>query len=205
MFRGLAVAVVLGSALGAGAAPLASHSTVEHSIVLMTEPCPGGDDGRRRAYRISTTERIEGCWSVNARGNPEIAWPGEPRVQEFDESLFRLDPRYAELLQHAPPPPAAAQPAPAEGSAFPRPDWCRNARQPHERLVCRDRELSAEDLKLGALWQAYRTEQKLGRAEQARHKNEFYRRLKACGADRDCVAAEQAARILFYREALGLE
>ncbi|WP_119156205.1 hypothetical protein [Caldimonas tepidiphila] len=210
-FRVLLMAAVLASGAGVAAGPLASYRDGDLAVVLRTEPCTEGEGGeRRQAFRSLGGQRTAGCWSVNERGNPVVDWEGEGAAQELDGSLFRFEPGYAALLrpqEDAPParereePPAAAE----EAGDFPRPAWCRNARAPHELLVCRDRELSEQDLRLGRLWQSYRDGLKLSRAEQGRHKNEFYRRLKACGADRECVAGEQAARIAFYRDALGLD
>jgi hypothetical protein len=201
-WRRLGAAVLLAVAAEGRGEPLATFGTGADEVVLLTERCGATDGGMQRATRASGPGARHGCWAVNAQGNPVVLW-GDGEVQELDESRIRLASRYAAMLEE-PPRPAAA--VPSRGSArerdFARPAWCRNARQPHERLICRDRELAAGDLTLGPLWRAYRDRENLSELEQAGHKSRFFRRLKACGADKPCIAREQAERMRFYREAL---
>ncbi len=111
-------------------------------------------------------------------------------------------PRVVVAPRTNPPPPAdapSAAPAPA------RPAWCKDAKREHELLICRDPELSANDLALIPYWRSYRSRMGLDRAEETRVKNDFYRRLKACRSTRECIGHEQAAQMAFYRKALGYE
>jgi hypothetical protein len=152
---------------------------------------------------------------------------GDGRVQEVAESRVRLAPKYAAMLddQHAPggtdaagrsdttgttaaPPSgdaaegAAASPAAAASVDFPRASWCKDARFPHEKLICRDHELAAADLALAPLWRSYRDELKLTAVQQGRVKSEYFRRLKVCGASKPCIQREQSAQAGFYRQSL---
>ena len=100
--------------------------------------------------------------------------------------------------------PRAAAPEPPPRNAaprdFPRPAWCPDARFPHERLVCSDAELADRDLRLASLWRPFRST--LSRAAEAWHKSEYFRRLKACGADKACIIGEQETQMRRYREGL---
>lgn len=95
--------------------------------------------------------------------------------------------------------------ADAPSAAPARPAWCKDAKREHELLICRDRELSANDLALIPYWRSYRSRMGLDRAEETRVKNDFYRRLKACRSTRECIGYEQAAQMAFYRKALGYQ
>jgi uncharacterized protein len=112
------------------------------------------------------------------------------------ESGVRLTPAYTALLDGF----SATRPSDA---GFPRARWCENARLPHERLVCHDPELAAADLALAPLWQSYRRTVKP--VEQARVRSDYFRRLKACGARKACIAKEQSAQERFYRRGLRSE
>ena len=68
------------------------------------------------------------------------------------------------------------------------------------RATCSDPALAAADLALVPLWQSYR--QGISPLEPARVKAEYFGRLKACHADRACIAAEQSSQQRFYRRAL---
>jgi hypothetical protein len=97
------------------------------------------------------------------------------------------------LAAPQPPPPSALRPR-----EFERPAWCPHARFPHERLVCNDAELAERDLRLASLWRQYRST--LSRAAEAWHKSDYFRRLKACGADKACIVTEQEIQMRRYRE-----
>ncbi|WP_280151753.1 hypothetical protein [Piscinibacter sp. XHJ-5] len=196
-------------------------------ILLLTEACGTPESRIQRAVKRASGERMEGCWSVNARGNPVIMW-GDGRVQEVAESRVRLAPKYAAMLDEQPAlggtgaaarsdttgrtaaPPSgdagggstAASPAATASVDFPRASWCKDARFPHEKLVCRDPELAAADLALAPLWRSYRDELKLTAVQQGRAKSEYFRRLKDCGASKPCIQREQAAQARFYRQSL---
>lgn len=191
----IVVVVLLGIPAGAGAETLARFESDGDEVLLMTEPCGAPGSKLQRAHKRTRGDGLEGCWAVNARGNPVAIW-SDGEVQELDQSRVRLSPKYAAMLEDAETPRAA----PAE---FRRPAWCASARFPHERLVCRDKDLAAADLALAPLWRAYRTEMKLNPVQQGRVKSEYFRRLKACGADRPCIAREQAAQTRLYRRAIG--
>jgi uncharacterized protein len=109
--------------------------------------------------------------------------------------------KYAAMLDEAEGP-RETRDEPAPAPAFARAAWCKDAKQPHEQLICRDPELAASDLALAPLWQSYRTELKLNQVQQGRVKSEYFRRLKACGARKECIVREQAAQSRFYRDAL---
>jgi uncharacterized protein len=65
-------------------------------------------------------------------------------------------------------------------------------------LVCTNAELADRDLRLAALWRPYR--RTLSRTAEAWHKSEYFRRLKACGADKACILSEQETQMRRYRE-----
>jgi hypothetical protein len=187
---------------------LATHGSGEARIVLTDDICPQsqGSDDLMRAYKPARGTAVAGCWMINQRGNPVISWNGGG-VQELDAAQVRLEPEYAALLRDADPAAPAARvppapPRPATDPSFARPAWCKDARQPHERVICSDRDLAAADLQLGPLWRAYRDTLALGPLEQARQKSLFFHQLKACGADKPCLAARQADRIRLYQQAL---
>jgi hypothetical protein len=187
---------------------LATHGSGDARIVLTDDICPQsqGSDDLMRAYRPARGSAASGCWVINQRGNPVISWNGGG-VQELDAAQVQLEPEYAALLGEvdAEAPAQRAAPAPSRPStetAFPRPAWCKAARQPHERLICRDRDLAATDLQLGPLWRSYRDTLALSPLQQARQKSVFFHQLKACGEDRACLAARQAERLRMYRSAL---
>lgn len=190
-----AIAWLLGIPSGARAETLARFDAGGDEILLMTEACGARGSKLQRAQKTAGGQRLAGCWAVNARGNPVAMW-SDGEVQELDQARVRLAPKFAAMLEDADPPRAA----PAD---FPRPAWCRDARFAHERLVCRDKELAAADLALAPLWRSYRTELKLNAVQQGRQKSDYFRRLKACGANKPCIAREQAAQMRLYRNALG--
>lgn len=184
--------LLLGLSAGAGAETLASFDGDGHEVLLMTDSCGAPGSKLQRAQRRAGADRLEGCWAVNARGNPVAIW-SDGEVQELDQARVRLSPKFAAMLDETETAPAGVR----------RPAWCAGARFPHERLVCRDPELAAADLALAPLWRAYRSAMKLNAVQQGRLKNEYFRRLKACGANKPCIAREQAAQRQFYRRALG--
>ena len=201
MIRLLLLVLLLAASTASRADRLATYRSGGSEIVLMTEACKADGGPAQRAYRRAGRGRVEGCWAANEEGNPVVTWRNG-RVQELDQSRVRLAPKYADLLRDQEPPAATGRKAPAR-LAFERPAWCKDASHAHERLICRDSELAAADLKLAPLWRSYRST--LSRLEQARTKSDYFRRLKACGADRECVSREQAAQTRRYREALGLQ
>lgn len=193
--------------------------------MLLTESCGTPDSRIQRAVGRTGDQRLEGCWSVNARGNPVVMW-GDGRVLEVAESRVRLARKYAAMLNDDQPQddavgrsePTVGSRAPRKGVVggeatddspgaaasgdFLRASWCKDASFPHERLVCRDPELAAADLALAPLWRAYRDELKLTSVQQGRVKSDYFRRLKACGASKVCIKREQATQARFYRESL---
>jgi hypothetical protein len=194
-------------ALSAAAAKgdvIATYGERAQRVVLTTDDCPGhqGSDELMRAYQPSQHPAVQGCWFINQRGNPVVSWDGGG-IQELPSSVLRLAPAYAALLRDAdptPPPPASAAPRDA---AHARPPWCQaRTLQPHERTICEDPGLSAADLELAPLWRAYRQTLQLTPIKQAQEKSGFFHRLKACGTDAGCLAAEQARQSAFYRHAL---
>ena len=226
--RVIVFAMALASAsLGAWADPMATYQDGQQAaIVLLADPCPGDATGQLKlAYQKNSEDDLRaGCWLFDAQDRPVITWR-DGRVQELDAAKVQFEPKYARTTDKKPldaapqaevppqvvvaprqsdaPPPAsvpfAAAPAPA------RPAWCKDARRAHELLICRDSELSANDLALIPYWRSYRSRMQLDRTEETRVKNDFYRRQKACGSDRECIGREQAAQMAFYRRALGYE
>ena len=187
------LALVVGFVSPACADALATYRDGAYEILLMTQKCAPGLSGQR-AYRRSSSSLLEGCWTVNARGNPVVRWQAGG-TQELRESRVRLTPAYAALLdEHS---------AQSLETGFPRASWCKRAKYPHERSICTNASLAAADLALAPLWQSYR--RKATQLEQARVKGEYFRRLKACGADEACIAGEQSAQTNFYRRSLGLQ
>lgn len=201
VFRFLLLGLLLATSFVSRADRLATYRTTGGDIVLMTEACAAGGRAAQRAYRRRGSGVLEGCWATNEQGNPVVTWR-DGQVRELDQSRVRLAPKYAALLDDAEPPAAVQRQRPARRD-FPRPGWCRAASHDHERAICRDAALSAADLQLAPLWRAYRSQQKLDKLEQARTKSDYFRRLKACRTDKDCIAREQSAQARFYREALG--
>lgn len=205
-------------ASGARAELLGTHPHRNGTVHLMTDLCREEDPsaGKRVRQTVGGRER-QGCWGVDGAGNPVVTWSDGSEL-ELDGNKVRLSRRMAELLEEratqpatptARPPraevPAAGAPKPPSPSAaarrdFARPAWCPDARFPHERLVCADPELAERDLRLASLWRPYRST--LSRAAEAWYKSEYFRRLKACGADKPCIVSEQESQMHRYREGL---
>ena len=218
--------VLLGMAAGgAHAELLGTHPHRNGTVYLMTDLCR--DDrpsaGQRARQTVGGREH-HGCWGVDRAGNPVVTWSDGSEL-ELDADKVTLSRRIAGLLEEraaspsprSPAPasapsarlraevPRAAAPEPASHSAAPardfaRPAWCPDARFPHERLVCSDAELADRDLRLASLWRPYRST--LSRAAEAWHKSDYFRRLKACGADKACIVSEQETQMRRYREGL---
>ena len=210
---------------GAHAELLGTHPHRDGTVHLMTDPCRKGDPGAgQQAWQTVGGRKHHGCWGVNGAGNPVVTWSDGSEL-ELDGDKVRLSRRIAGLLEEGvtvPPPrspaaisaptarpraeaPRAAAPEPPSRNAalsrdFARPAWCPDARFPHERLVCTDAELADRDLRLAALWRPYRST--LSRAAEAWHKSDYFRRLKACGADKACIVGEQETQMRRYREGL---
>lgn len=194
-------------------------------VQLMTDLCREEDPSAgQRAQRTFGGREQHGCWGVDRAGNPVVTWSDGSEL-ELDGDKVRLSRRIARLLEEpaaaplarspaatsvptvrpgAEVPRAAAPAAPSRSTApppdFARPAWCTHAHFPHERLVCTDPELAARDLRLASLWRPYRST--LSRAEEAWHKSDYFRRLKACGADRACIVSEQETQMRRYRDGL---
>jgi hypothetical protein len=198
VLRLLLLVLLLGTSEASRADRLATYRGGGSEIVLMTDACKADGGSAQRAYRRAGRSRLEGCWSTNEAGNPVVTWRNG-RVQELNQSAVRLAPKYAAMLRDIDSP----DDQPPARRAFARPAWCTQASHAHERLICRDAELSTADLKLAPLWRSYRAQ--LSGLEQARTKSDYFRRLKSCGADKACIAGEQAAQSRVYREALGLQ
>ena len=219
------VLVALGLlASGARAELLGTHPHRNGTVHLMTDLCREEDPsaGKRARQTVGGREH-HGCWGVDGAGNPVVTWSDGTEL-ELDGDKVRLSRRIAGLLEERaneplPRSPADAStrtarpgaevrratPEPPSPSAaarrdFARPAWCPDARFPHERLVCSDAELADRDLRLASLWRPYRST--LSRAAEAWHKGEYFRRLKACGADKACIVSEQETQMRRYREGL---
>lgn len=202
---------------GARAELLGTHPHRNGTVHLMTDLCREEDPsvGQRARQTVGGREH-HGCWGVDRAGNPVVTWSDGSEL-ELDGDKVRLSRRMAGLLEERAKDspaqtvrpraevPRAAGPEPPPRSAaarrdFARPAWCPDARFPHERLVCTDAELAARDLRLASLWRPYRST--LSRAAEAWHKSEYFRRLKACGADKACIVSEQETQMRRYREGL---
>jgi hypothetical protein len=188
------------TACAARADELATFSDSRTAITLRTELCGPRDSGIQRAVKRVNAMRFDGCWSMTRQGNPIVLW-NDGTVQELDESRLVLTPRYLALLKELELqlPPQDQQSSPGD---FRRAFWCKDASYAHERLICGDPDLAKADLALSPLWRAYRQEMQLDVAEERRVKRDYFRRLKACGAKKPCIAREQAAQERFYRKAL---
>ncbi len=193
-----AVALVLLGlfASGARAELLGTHPHRDGTVQLRTNLCqednPGAGQGVRQ--RVGARER-RGCWQVDGAGNPVVTWSDGSELV-LDQRKVKLSRRMAKLLEDST---EASRP----GAAPPdhaRPAWCPQARFPHERLVCIDAELADRDLRLASLWRPYR--RTLSPAAQVWHKSDYFRRLKACGADKACIVSQQEVQMQRYREAL---
>ena len=212
------VLVVLGLvAGGARAELLGTHPHRSGTVYLMTDLCRDEDPsaGQRARQTVGGRER-HGCWGIDRAGNPVVTWSDGSEL-ELDGDKVRLSRRIGGLLEerakepptptarpHAEVPRAAAAEPPSRNAAarrdFARPAWCPDARFPHERLVCTDAELADRELRVASLWRPYRST--LSRAAEALHKSEYFRRLKACGADKACIVSEQETQMRRYREGL---
>ena len=194
-------------ATGARAELLGTHPHRSGTVELMTELCSAGQPAAgQRARQAAGGRGRQGCWGVDRAGNPVVTWRDGGELV-LDGNKVKLSPRMAGLLERAEAsrarlPPNASAPAarPRAEAAFARPAWCPNARFPHERRVCADAELAARDLRLASLWWPYR--RTLSRADEAWHKSDYFRRLKACGADKACIFGEQETQMRHYRAAL---
>jgi hypothetical protein len=208
--------VVLGLVASAARADvLGTYPHPDGTVYLMTDLCREADPSAgQRARQTVGGRQHQGCWGLDRAGNPVVTWSDGSEV-ELNGDKVRLSRRMAGLLEEraaGPPTPTArprrevprgAAPEPpsrsaAGGREFARPAWCPDARFPHERLVCSDPELAARDLRLASLWRPYRST--LSPAAEAWHKSEYFRRLKACGAEKACIVSEQETQMLRYRE-----
>lgn len=179
---------------------LATYQEAGEHVELMTERCGAKDARMQRASKRSEEQTQGGCWAVNARGNPVVLW-SDGQVQEIDQSQVKLAPEYERMLRDLEPatvPNRKEVPPPN----WQRPAWCEEAGFAHEKLVCRDKDLSAADLALAPLWRAYVNELSLNPVQQGRVKSDYFRRLKACGARKACISQEQASQRRFYETEL---
>ena len=225
--RACALLAVLLALSGGGARGelLGTHPHRNGTVHLMTELCREGNPAAgQRAWQTVGGREHRGCWGVDRAGNPVVTWSDGSELQ-LNGDKVRLSRRIAALLEEraiAPRPPSppstsaptvlsraelprAAAPDPRLRRAAPpvdfaRPAWCPDAQFPHERLICTDAELSDRDLRLASLWRPYR--RTLSRAAEAWHKSDYFRRLKACGADKACIVSEQETQMRRYREGL---
>lgn len=216
----------LATGLPAWADQLATYQSGQDApIVLMADHCPGDGTGRLKLAYQKKSERdlIAGCWAFDVQKNPVVTWR-DGRVQELDAAQVQFEPKYARTMREKRTDAAASQAkAPSQGvvvsraevppqtraptvdPASARPAWCKDAKRAHELLICRDPQLSANDLALIPFWRAYRSLMRLDRAEETRVKDDFYLRLKACANAHECIGREQSAQMAFYRKALGYE
>ena len=225
--RACALLPVLLALLAGGARGelLGTHPHRNGTVHLMTELCREGNPGAgQRAWQTVDGRERHGCWGVDRAGNPVVTWSDGSELQ-LNGDKVKLSRRIAAVLEEratAPRPPsppstsaptvlsraelpraaAPERPSPSAAPArdFARPAWCAEARFPHERLVCTDAELADRDLHLAALWRPYR--RTLSRGAEAWHKSDYFRRLKACGADKACIVSEQETQMRRYREGL---
>lgn len=179
---------------------LATYQAAGEHVVLMTERCGAKNAKMQRASKRSEEETQGGCWAVNARGNPVVLW-SDGQVQEIDQSQVKLAPEYERMLQDLEPATVANRKE-VPPHNWPRPAWCEEAGFAHEKLVCRDKDLSAADLALAPLWRAYRNQLRLNPVQQSRVKSDYFRRLKTCGARKACISREQASQRRFYETEL---
>ncbi len=174
---------------GARAELLGTHPHRDGTVQLMTDPCHEGDPsaGQRVRQTVGGRER-HGCWIADRADNPVVTWSDGGELV-LDGEKVKLSRRIAALLEER-----ADAPQPRD---FVRPAWCPQARFPHERLVCTDAELADRDLRLASLWRPYR--RTLTPAAVTWHKSDYFRRLKACGADKACIVGEQELQMRRYR------
>lgn len=189
----LALLAALCASGSAGAETVGTFKDRHGTIRLTSQACAGGTSGQKRAVATSSRGTRSGCWAVGEDGNPVVHWHDGQR-QQLDGNLVRLSPKYAALLED--------EPGAGGGNGFPRPAWCPRARFPHEKAVCRDPELAAQDLQLAPLWREFKARRQLTATQTAWHKSDFFHRLKTCGADKACISREQQAQRALYENAL---
>ena len=192
---------VLGPLTGSARAELlGTHPHPNGTVYLMNDLCREDDPsaGQRARQTVGGRER-HGCWGIDRAGNPVVTW-SEGSELVLDGDKVRLSRRLTRLLERTAAPPPRPRRSAAAPDGFARPAWCPNARFPHERLVCSDAELADRDLRLASLWRPYR--RTLNPTAQAWHKSDYFRRLKACGADKACIVNEQETQMRRYGEAL---
>ena len=80
-----------------------------------------------------------------------------------------------------------------------RPAWCGNAKLAHEVTICSDEELSAKEIKILNLYAEYSKIRAFAAEEIKAHKSDFFKKVKACGDNKECISAQQDARINFYK------
>ena len=200
VLKALWIGLLACTSLGTHADPLATYQAAGEHVVLMTDRCGAKGARMQRASKRSEAETRDGCWAVNARGNPVVLW-SDGQVQEIDQSQVKLSPEYERMLQDLEPATVAKRKE-IPSRDWQRPAWCAEAGFAHEKLVCRDKDLSAADLALAPLWHAYRDQQRLNPVQQGRVKSDYFRRLKACGARKACISREQALQRRFYETEL---
>ena len=141
------------------------------------------------APQISAPPRVAAAPSVNTPPQVAIAPPPIAPPQVVVAPRHNLPPRVdGPYAVRAPATPPSPSPSPV------RPAWCKDAKRAHELLICRDAELSANDLALIPYWRSYRSRMELSRAEETRVKNDFYGRQKRAAATARASAASRLRR-----------
>ena len=100
------VPILFAAAIAASSASwaeqFATYRADEYAVILMTDKCSGAKTGiSRLAFKKPTGSVIDGCWWVNGRDNPMVAWTGG-QVQELNASRVLLEPTYALAIGERP-------------------------------------------------------------------------------------------------------
>lgn len=81
------------------------------------------------------------------------------------------------------------------------PAWCPNAKFAHEITICSDEDLSSKEIQILKLYTEYSKNQALTAEALKSHKSDYFKKLKACGSNKECISMQQDARLKFYKSA----
>ena len=76
-----------------------------------------------------------------------------------------------------------------------KPSWCTNAKLPHENTICNNESLYSKENQILDLFATY---QRNATEDLRAHKIEFFKKIKLCGTDKECISKQQDERINFY-------
>lgn len=96
--------------------------------------------------------------------------------------------------------PLASPVAPNNKNTTNIPEWCSNAKLPHELTICADPELSKNESKILRLYPYFKKDTNLDTAQLREHNRIIFNRIKACEYNKECILKEQNERLDSYQD-----